>query len=293
MEQGVKRMGVEVREIIPGELDEGIDHGLPPSLEGARETVGLPFEAPAKSVHRRREEKRKHTGEKAGDHRFCGEGSNADGEQGVEQMTRQRLVGAEKEDQRNEPGQQEPLEEMVSLPVAYLVRQHREDLIGLHGFEERIEEDDPFRPAYAGKIGVRVPAPLRLVHLEHLAHIDARPRRKGNDGSFERLVLHRGELVEQGLDHIRCDIGDEDGERKKKAPHPEPPETGARLYQPKPAEGHRREKQEGKQGPFQEIEEPDAVRHGVEAVLLLYVENGVEGEGQGEKLPGQIKQDKK
>ncbi len=43
---------------------------------------------------------------------------------------------------------------------------------------------------------------------------------------------------------------------------------------------------------FKEIEEPDAVRHGVEAVLLLYAENGVEGEGQGEHLPGQIEEDK-
>ena len=218
VEQGVKRMGEEVREVIPGEFDEGIDHGLSLSLEGARETVGLPFETPAEGVHRRREEKRKHTGEKAGDHRFCREGVDAEGEQGVEQMTRERLVGAEKKDQRHERRQQEPLEQVVSLPVAYLVRQHREDLIGLHDFEERIEENDPFRPAYPGKIGVRVPAPLRLVHLEHLAHIDPHIRRKGNDARSERPVLHRGELVEQGLDHIRCDIGDEYGEGEEKAP---------------------------------------------------------------------------
>ena len=99
---------------------------------------------------------------KAGDHRFRGEGGNMEAEQRVEQMARHGLVGAEKEDQRNKSAQDEPLEEMASLPVAYLVGQHGEDLIGLHAFEERIEEDDPFRFAHAGKIGVRVPAPLRL-----------------------------------------------------------------------------------------------------------------------------------
>ncbi len=129
--------------------------------------------------------------------------------------------------------------------MAYLMGKHGEDFVGLHAFEERIEEDDPFRFAQAGKIGVGVPAPRRLVHLEHFAQVDARSRCKGDDGFLERPVLHRRELIEEGFDHVWRYIGDKNGEQEEEAPHPEPPEPGARLHKRQPAERRCRQKREG------------------------------------------------
>ena len=66
--------------------------------------------------------------------------------------------------------------------------------------DDGVPQDDAFRVAEAGDVGVDGVGVDALVDLEHPSALDAGALRRRQDLRLELLVLHRAEVVEEGVD---------------------------------------------------------------------------------------------
>src|SRR4030067_661797 len=112
---------------------------------------------------------------------------------------------------------------MFFLPVAYFVGKHCNSLITVHFLQQRIVKYYPFDLAYAGKIGIRMRAPFRCIHLKYPAYFYTDLLYKLFNLILKRFILNGREFIEKRFNNIRRYIHDKNTENKKKSPYPYPP----------------------------------------------------------------------
>lgn len=96
------------------------------------------------------------------------------------------------------------------LPVAQLVRQHGDDLLGLALLNQRVVDDNVLLPRQAEEVRVAVGAALAPVDDVQLVQRELEALRQGLDAVLELALLERRQLVEEREDGDGVDCDHED-----------------------------------------------------------------------------------
>ena len=134
----------------------------------------------------------------------------------------------------------DPLADMPELVMAELVGENRQDLVRAVLGEQRIEEHDALGLSEPREISVAVGRALRRVHDEEPFRLEAALAQQSFDPSFHRLVLHRGEAVEERRDEGRVDDQHHEHERHDGDEAEDPPKLGQGVQEEEQAveQGH-------------------------------------------------------
>ena len=254
----VKGMRVEVGKVVLGQSLERAGQGGRPARETVNGGIGLPFEPPLKGRQEGGEQKRKGS-EDSGAEQQADEGDGPGKTEGrIEERPDNQVRGEPQQDQRGRRHEQELFEDMAPLPVADLVGQNRDDLVGPVGGDERIEQNDPLRFSEARKIGVRVAAPFACIHLVDPFRLQARLGQERHDGLPEPFVPDRFVLVEQRSDQDRIEEDQEPLEGGEDKPGPEPPRVRSVKEQGEKGPQENPQKDGRKSKPLEKILQPEA-----------------------------------
>ena len=187
------------------------------------------------------------------------------------------------EGQRHGEHHGDALDDVAQLEVAQFVRQHGLDLLRLETRQQGVEEHDALGAAEAREIGVAVGAALAAVHHEQAARREADARHQALDALLEAGVFERGELVEHRRDHARVDRNHEQLEPAPHQPGIEPPQVARLVHQGEHHPQQRQADDGADDRALDEVGEPQAGRHLVEAEALFQHELAVPVQRQVEQ----------
>ncbi len=107
---------------------------------------------------------------------------------------------------------------VAEAPVAQLVREHGDDLLGLALLDEGIIDDNVLLPRESEEVGIAVGAALASVDDVQLAERELQLLRQVLDARLERARLQRRQLVEKREDGDGIDRDHEELEASSEQP---------------------------------------------------------------------------
>ena len=124
--------------------------------------------------------------------------------------------------------------------VAQFVREDCFHFCGLQAPKQGVEENDSLGFSESREVGVAMVRTLRSVHDEEAGAGETAAFEQGFDTCFERGIVKRRELVEQGRDPCWIEEEDKQIEAAPEQPDVEPPERSHLRHQPQHGEEHGR-----------------------------------------------------
>src|SRR5512139_2408872 len=100
--------------------------------------------------------------------------------------------------------------------------------------------------------------------------MDTRFFRYRHNPSLQRFIINRGKPIKERLNHMGGQVHHENAEEKQEDPYPEPPVIRTTPHKPETCEEDKRSNYCRKNQRFKEIRCPEAERHGIESMSVLY-----------------------